>query len=242
MIDIVMTASIRPMIVQKTLLSIKRYIDYRPLRLIVDVAPVGDPAFTQQDVVDVIKTEFNSIGHLCSTTRVLSDSPQAEALKWTWRTSSTDFVLQWEDDWVLRKELWMDDVLRIMKGSDNLGMLYFDRYKKSILDYPGYEGVFSKVYNNWASRVKGKSLGGPPAILQQRYIKKVLPILKDNVCLDTLSPTRIAQAVLHSFVTGVYVGLDRKGNYVEDIGKAWRKQHNLKMVKKTDRGVTWIKY
>lgn len=241
-IDIAMTAAKRPDVIERTLVSIKKYIDYRPLRLVVDIAHVGDEKVTQEETLELIDREFNIPTHgLTVTPRVLYFSLQAEAVKWTWKESTSGFMLQWEDDWVLRRKLNINILLNIMKKYPTMGMLYLDRYKKSVLDYQGYQGRFKKKADNLYIRLKGKSLGGPPALLRRSYINDVIPLIQDTICLDTISPGKEAQELLKNYATGVYIGEDRKGNLVEDIGKQWRQDNNLIMVKKTKVGVQWKK-
>ena len=238
MIDVAMTASIRPDVIIRTLESIGTNITYRPLRLIVDISHVGEVhKYSQDYCIEVIKNCCTQYG-IDLVYRKLPLSLQAEALKWTWSKADTDFVLQWEDDWVLLQKIDITVLMQLM-NKHQFGMLYFDRYKKSVVDYPGYKGVFNKLTNNTYVRIKGKSLGGPPALLKKEYIKAVLPLIKDEVCLDTISPTKEVQEVLKNWSIGVYY--HTKGNLVKDIGKEWKERNNLIMRKNTKVGVQWIK-
>ncbi len=246
-VDICMTAALRPDIVVQTLESIKTNMSlmvsaafFHSFRLIVDIANVGDTQYTQQDVVDAIG---NTVPGWDVIIRALpAGSVQAEALRWTWETSDSSFILQWEDDWVLEKPTSLQVLLRAFLSFKRLGMLYLDRTGKSVLDYPGYsKGTFEKVGNGFYRRKKGKSLGGPPAVLSRQYINAVMPLLDGVTCLDVLSPTKKAQKVLSNWDLFVFTGLDNKGSLVRDIGKEWRASRGLKMVKNTERGVTWVK-
>jgi hypothetical protein len=241
MIDIVMTAAIRPEIVKRTLLSIRDNIDYRPLRLIVDIAPVGDPDNTQEKTLEMIQSICNKYSAIIVIPRMLVISYQAEALRWTWKEALSDYVFQWEDDWVLRRPVKMNNLISIMEKHPKLGMLYLDRHRKSVLDYPGYRGVFKRHNKRLYIRKKGKSLGGPPALLRKTYMQDVIPLIQDKVCLDTMSHMPATKLLLSSWDLAVYMGESGKGNLVDDIGKEWRKKKKLKMVKKTNQGVQWQK-
>lgn len=244
-VDICMTAALRPDIVVQTLESLKKNINlmvsaafFHSLRLVVDIANVGDPQYTQQDVLDAI---HQTVPGWDVIARALPEgSVQAEALRWTWKTSDAPCILQWEDDWTLEKEVSMQVLLRAFLSFKRLGMLYLDRAGKSVLDYGGYsKGTFEKVGNGFYRRKKGKSLGGPPAVLSRQYINAVMPLLDGVTCLDVLSQGKKAQKVLSNWELFVFTGLDNKGNLVQDIGKEWRAKRGLKMVKNTERGVTW---
>lgn len=239
MIDITMTAiDLRPEILEETLISLVKNLVYnKPLRLIIDNAIGSYTPFKHYNLYEVANTYFDNT-HL--TYRMIEDSKQAEAIRWMWSRSDSDFVLHWEDDWVLIKKLDLNLVKDLFKIFPGTGMIYFDRYQKSVLDYPGYKGVFTKVFNSFYYREEGKSLGGPPALLRKDYKESVLTIMKDTECLDITSRTKKAQELLKKWDIGVYTGESGRGNLVKDIGKAWRDSKGLKMVKDTPRGVTWI--
>jgi hypothetical protein len=119
-------------------------------------------------------------------------------------------------------------------------MMYLDRIDKSVLTYPGYGNERVKqVTNDLWTRVKGKSLGGPPAILRRQYIDAVKPLLDGKTCLDILSAAPKVQKVLSDWDISIYTGKDGNGSLVKDIGKQWKKDRGLRMVKRTNRGVSW---
>lgn len=240
MINIAMTAALRPEVLAQTLDSIKRYmVSDADLRLVIDIAPVGDLQYSQSDMIHIVEHFFP---YPLNAVRALKDSMQAAALKWTWETACqgySDFFLQWEDDWILTQPVYLEDIENRMPRK--AGVICFDRAGKSALDYPGYKGHFVPHSPGFLQRVKGKSLGGPPAIIRSDYARGAFPLITGEVCLDVLSKTQSAQDFLSSWDVFVYTGTEGKGGLVQDIGKAWRAKHNLSMRKSTSRGVTWIK-
>lgn len=238
MISIAMTAALRPEILVKTLKSICTLLQSdHELRLVIDVAPVGDSKYTQSDMIRIVDHFFPYPKHVA---RTLDDSMQAEALRWTWEVSCgeySDFFLQWEDDWELMVPIYLDDIIRRIPA--RTGVLCFDRVGKSVLDYSGYKDHFEKYSSGLYRRIKGKSLGGPPAIVRSKYAQDVFPIMRNDVCLDVLSRTVPAQKVLSDWDVMVFTGSE-VGGLVKDIGKAWRQERGLLMKKDTKRGVTWI--
>jgi len=237
-IDICMTAALRPDIVKRTIESIKNNLrlDVHTIRLIVDIAPIGELRYTQPDLLTMMTDIFP--GKVVG--RCLHDSIQAEALRWSWLTSTSPFIFQWEDDWVLEKPVNVHHLLIPFLLNDRLGMLYLDRADKSVHTHYT-NGQVKKIGDFMWSRVKGKSLGGPPAILRREYIDGVKPLLDGVTCLDILSSTDKAQKVLSRWDICIYTGPCDNGKFVRDIGKQWKKDNGLRMVKGTKRGVTWLK-
>lgn len=233
-IDIAMTAALRPDVIRRTLQSLKNNITGAELNLIVDIAPVGDKRFTQENVVDVIKEYFPDAG-----IRVCSVSLQAEALKWTWDMVGTPYFLQWEDDWLLEAHLDLTPVIGFMNGWTDSGLVLFDRSDKSVLNHPGYKGKFRYIYDGFWERTEEKSLGGPPALVRKAYADEVCDIIDDKTCLDILTHEQKAQEILNRWRVCHYAL--PSGGFVHDIGKPWMKEHGLKRIKRTDKGVLWVK-
>lgn len=232
-----MTAAVRPKVIERTFQSIISNLKCDDsFRLIVDIADIGEiDKYSVLDISDIVNQHFPN-----NLIRRKGKSLQAEALKWTWSQSESEFVLQWEDDWVLRDEVDLDIILSFMRnGRKYAGMIYFDRYGKSVFDYPGYKDKFIRHSKWFWNRIKEKSLGGPPAVLRRQYIQDILPIIDGNVCLDILSREPQAQSIINRWEVFVYSG--DKGNLVEDIGKEWKEKQGIRMIKRSDKGVSWIK-
>lgn len=237
MIDVTTIATLRPDILDRTLASIRRYVrSHHIFFLILDIAPVGENGFCQQDVYDVAKTHFGLI-----RCRMETVSPQAEAQKWVWSKAVTKFVLQWEDDWEALSVVDLDrDVLPKFDANPRLAMVFFDRHGKSVRDYPGYHGMFKQAGNRYFMRVKHKNFGGPPALIRQSFIRAALPLLKDDECLDVTCERQDAQEFLRQWDFGVLTAEDNNG-LVRDIGKAWMKKNGFKKIKRGAKGFHWLK-
>ena len=234
-IDVAMTAALRPEIIERTLTSIRSKLHWAGgFNLIVDIASVGDKQYSQKQVEKGIRNYFPE-----AKVRIKKDSFQAEALKWTWRNSNSPYMLQWEDDWVLERDIYLQDVMNKMKSW--YGYICFDRIKKSVLDYPGYKDHFVKTDHTIWERIKGKSLGGPPALMKAEYVKAALRLIDGTKCLDTMSHEPLTETLLDNWGVAVYLREDGEGNLVRDIGKDWRKERGLVMKKNTMRGVEWTK-
>jgi len=253
MIDIVMTAAVRPDVVKQTLGAARdRLISKHGFRLIVDIAPVGDThIYTQRDVEEIVQWYFP-----CHKIRMLPESLQADALRWTWQNAESDWVLQLEDDWVFTRLVDVDEIIEFAESyfdryarfacsyvGREAGSVLFDRCGKSVTNYPPYYGVFKELMffgNGWYwRRVKGKSLGGPPALMRREYIEGAIKFMDGITCLDVLSREPEVQQFLSDWEILAYVGEDGKGNLVRDVGKQWKAERGIRMQKRTPKGVLW---
>lgn len=237
MIDITMTAALRKEILEQTLISILNFVKYDgDFRLIIDVAPVGDMNQTQNEVLDIAEEYFDNV-----KSRMVNPSLQADAVKWTWQQSNTQYVLQWEDDWVAVKEINLNKVIRFIERSDliNLGAISFDRIEKPVKTYPAYQGSYRIYDPNFYIRTKGKSLGGPPSLMCKWYLKRAINFINPKECLDITTHNSDVQDFLSEWVHGWYLGEDGEGKQVKDIGKAWLKSKGMKRNKRSSVGVLW---
>lgn len=245
-LDITMTASLRKEIVDETLSSLKEnLICNGNLILIIDIAPIGDLKQKQNDVLNVCNKYIEN-GFLRDViARIINPSLQADAQKWVWDQSQSPYILQWEDDWVLLKKINIENILKHFNTPSDklnkLGIIYLDRAEKPIKTYKNYQGRFKKFDNSLWLRIAGKSLGGPPALIKRKYMRKVCTFILPNECLDITTQKPDVQAFLNKWDHGVYLGEDGGGELVKDIGKAWLKSKGMKRVKRTNQGVKWIK-
>lgn len=237
MIDITMTGALRKEILEQTLVSILNFVKYDGrFRLIIDVAPVGDNNQTQQEVVDIAEEYFDNIIY-----RAIDPSYQSEAVKWTWKMSDSKYILQWEDDWVAVKKIDLNKIIEYFNEIKNLGVISFDRVEKPVKTYSGYQGRYKEISNKFFIRTKGKSLGGPPALMKRYYVRQALEYILPNESLDITTNTSIVQDFLSGWTHGWYLGEDGEGCQVKDIGKEWLKSKGLKRNKRTKVGVLWQK-
>ena len=234
-IDICMTAALRPEILERTLGSIKKNMQWGGgFQLVVDIAPVGEKQYSQAHIASICRKHFSKT-HI----RALTDSRQAEALMWTWGHAESPFILQWEDDWELDAPIDLEQMINCMPI--DMGILCFDRINKSVLNYPGYKGQVHPTDDNVFLRVNSKSLGGPPSVMRIEYVRQALKIIDGTRCLDLMSHDADVMALLKKWKIGIYVGADGRGNLVRDLGKDWKKQNGVVMKKNTPRGVAWLK-
>lgn len=236
-IDIAMTAALRPKVLNETLSSLTENMVWDGgFRLVIDVAPV--PEFRrnkvkQETIINTAKKHIQDIKF-----RMLEESKYSEAMKWVWRNTESNYILQWEDDWKLLRKVYLKDVIDFMK-ENNVGMVYFDRARKSVLTHKPYKKSFNRFNLSFWERVDGKSIGGPPALLNQDYVRDMLKIMDDTIAPDLLSRKPEIREKINKWKIFVYIGEDLKGNLVFDIGKKWKLNNNIVMTKNTPRGVTW---
>jgi len=207
-LDITMTATIRPEVVNLTLKSFfKRFLyQIENVRLIINIDPIGDERHDANDVIIVCKKYFQNI--IVNTPNTASFP---KAAKWCWEQIESEFFLHLEDDWLLRKNINSKSVFELMSKNDEIKSVRFflSKNKKTNLSDNRY------CYSN------GFSLN--PSIVRTSFIKEILKRFDTD-----LDPEKqFSDLVNDNKIKFILYGNKTDGNYTIDIGKKWRKLQNF---------------
>ena len=233
MIDITMTAAIRPDVLKKTLASIKEHVKYLgELRLIINIDNRGDSNHSVYDVNAVVYSYFpNSMICICAT-----HSPISKSQRRIWERSESEYVLNWEDDWQALRPIDLDKMKAWLLAYPEASMLYFDREDKGVLTHGGYSEVFEQLTDKIYKRLSGILLWSSPALVRQSYIKQALPHIVDTEYMDYTARTKPVQKFLSKWDFLTYVN---GSPFVRDLGRPWLKENKLKGNKEGPMGYQW---
>ncbi|GAF99633.1 unnamed protein product [marine sediment metagenome] len=225
MIDITMTASSRPKLIEKVFISLKKYMPIIEFRLIINIAKAGIGC-NQYDVLDVVKRYFSNF-----IVRVQYDSNQTDGLFWAWKNAQSRLVFNWEDDWELLQHI---DLKKLSS--------YFDRYSTlaSILlarEDKSNEGFSSNLLDNNLYERHGY-IAGPPALIRYQFIREALCYMKaDEHWNQTIKWPRVKE-LLHRWKFGVYVPDNLA--CVRDLGTVWKQENGIKSGRTIKEGTIWL--
>ena len=256
-IDIVMTAVLRPKIVERTIESYvdricKDHID--KFNLIINIDPVGE-GVSQEEILKIAQRYFPD------TIYNMPKEPSFPlALKWCWSQASTNLVLHTEDDFEIAKDLDIAHMISIMEQYPQLAMLRLDRgtdwdNPKDDMGGPTIQrGSYKWKYNpdgfyvspNWRG-----SFSTSPSLLRLDFMLGIIPFLRDGV-----SPERVTMFArwLHEFYgkpgkmqLRKHLQHWKSAIYavplaLRDQGRPWRDAHGFKKPK-GNRGIksTWVR-
>ena len=137
-IDIAITATLRPEILARTLSSAREYLfgDW-PIRAVINVDPIGEIGVTQGEVVEVARAICDEV--LCRTPR---SCRYADAWRWTWANTESDFVYFPLDDNMLLRKIDLEDVLECFHEYHNLALLRFPEWPTEADHAPQWKHPF----------------------------------------------------------------------------------------------------
>jgi len=184
-IDITMTATIRPGIVSQTLESYcsKIFKERDRYRLIINVDPVGEQV-KAKEVLKVCNKYFSDI-----VWNVPEKPSFPNAVMWVWKQigKNTEYVFHLEDDWLLGRNIEIDDMIKILKNYKTFAHLRLSKYaipnRKTI-------NLFRAVYHYnedgfYISSNRENQFGLNPCLVKADFLRKALPRM-----VETLNPEK----------------------------------------------------
>lgn len=184
-IDITMTATIRPSIVYQTLESYcnKLFREKDRYRLIINVDPVGEPV-KAKEVLKVCGKYFSDI-----IWNVPGRPSFPNAVRWVWGQvgKDTEYVFHLEDDWLLGRDIEIDDMIKILKNYKTFAYLRLCKYA---IPESKTVNFFRAVYHYnedgfYISSNRENQFGLNPCLIKADFLRKALPRM-----VDTMNPEK----------------------------------------------------
>lgn len=179
LIDITMTAVLRPSLLAQTLHTILEHVckDQKDrFRLIINIDPVGENV----DPVKVVKTAKKNFDNVLYN---IAETPSfPHAVKWVWSQATAPYVLHWEDDVDILHPVDIDDMIAILKRHDDLSSLRLYKAatpnKKSFYTFScrwdyNKEGFF--VARDWR-----RQFGLNPILIKRAFVKEAVKRMVDD--------------------------------------------------------------
>lgn len=220
MINVCITACIRPEIIEKTLSSFQRYFwKDMDIRAIVNIDPVG-VGFNQVTIADVVSKYF--MDNTIRTPRIASFP---NAFKWTWLQTDTDYVLHLEDDWELLRDVDVDEMINILEGESDLALLRLPIFHAGLEHMKNWNKFFpwNGRYYECPEELKMEvGFCGHPSLIKQEFVDRIAPYIDIRINPEKQfhhGPQKIMDEVA-KWRYGVYA---KPGDepILRDIGRAW---------------------
>ena len=239
MIDIVITATVRPELLYTTLKSFYEncfddYMyenNYKNLNIIINVDPIGDTKKYNQKAVRDVCFSFSD--------NVLSNMPRkpnfAKAVKWVWEKTTSKYIFHLEDDWLLNRYVKLSKLISYLED-DKLNVDAIKLYKKR---YPNNEPYtmfdVDYKYNGddlFVATDSGTQFGLNPTLIKKSYIDGALPLMVDN--LNPEKQFRRKNSKMKNFVLNhryAIYGIPGDEALIKDTGTSWRNERNIQKPK-----------
>jgi hypothetical protein len=206
MIDFTTTATIRPELLEITYESFSKNfdgIDLKKSRLFINVDPAPEDSLNLREaVVETAKKFFGEVVHN------FPSSPNFPlALRWAWTNTSTEYVFNLEDDWILTEKVDINDIINILKKrSYSIGV--------SLNAY-----VFGKDVN----RIRLS-----PCLIRGGWAREAASYLQEKICPEQQLRKTIPIDLRKPMLNYPDYQNPREGKViVKDTGREWRKTRKL---------------
>jgi hypothetical protein len=239
LIDITMTAVIRPEVLRKTLRSFCSnlfYDDKYNYRLIINVDPIGEDKDPMK-VVGVAQSFFDNVVY-----NIPKEPSFPKAVMWVWSKISSDMVFHLEDDWIMLRQISLRNMIDLLEEKEELACLNFirkDLDKKKRISFHGTTYVYKNEY--YVSRKPfGFSLN--PTLIKAEFIEQVLPnmVTDDNPEKQIRVTNKKMNGILYDWEFGIYAKPFQTKTIYGKNGLEWRISMGL-IKPKTKAFLTWVK-
>ena len=220
-IDITMTATLRPEIIERTLSTFKQNLfKNHPCRLIINIDPVGLDV-KPMEIVDLCGRYFREI-----TFNIAQQPSFPKAFIWTWQQVETDYLFHLEDDWCLLREVDLQKMLDLMEKHKDLATLRLSAKPsnkdncKSWNKFLPWNGEFFECPENLIRTI---GMSGHPSLIRGRFVKRTIVHLDDRSNPEKqfhhFGHMPIMQEVF-KWRYGLFMGREEP-KQIQDIGQRW---------------------
>ena len=229
MINVATIATLRPSILRKTYESFTKNLlftdgftkdDYQ---LILNVDPVGDFNYNQEDVLKTAKEFFPNV-----VWNFTDEASFPGAFNWVWNHTSSDLVFNLEEDWELMYPLSMKKMVSLMEDKKlihlRLSMFLSTQLTiKSWNRFLDWNGNFFEVPDNVAGTI---GWCGHPSINQGWFVRQAIPFI-DKI-RNPEKQIKWRNKPLWALTEGCRFGAFQPRNSppaIRDIGRKWMMEH-----------------
>lgn len=238
MIDITMTAVLRPSLLDETLTTITKNVVDIPerFRLIINIDPVGENIHPQK-VIDVAKKHFKNVVY-----NVPLKPSFPKAVKWIWSQATAPYIFHWEDDVFILRKIDILDMIKIHKIYPNVASLRLFKFntpnKKIIYTFGSKwryheEGFY--IADRWQEQ-----FGLNPNLIKREFIQEAVSLMRDDINPEKQFRVHyeFMRPLLEKWRHGLYTKPGDKALVWGKKGEVWRKKYGLK---KAIKFLTWDK-
>lgn len=217
MIDICMTATIRPLIIEQTFKSFTELMltDRKEYNLIINIDPIGEDQ-PRKNILKIARKYFDNIIYLFPETPGFT-----KAVQWCWSQTTSKYVFHLEDDWRLLVPININTMINILDKTDKLVSLRLNKEKTGASKQSSKLGFiyYPKISLN-------------PTIFNGEFLRTISPLMDlDKNPEKQLRVNKSKRGTyISEFTHGIYTK-DSVNQVVLDIGRNW--MLNTKYTKKT---------
>jgi len=239
-IDITTTATVRPSILSQTLTSVVRHIcknEIARYRLVINIDNIGEKVGPKR-VVKTARKHFKNVVY-----NISNEPSFTKAVKWVWANATAPYIFHIEDDWLINRDINVDDMIRILSSHKKLSSLRLSKFKipkKDSVNIFGCYWLYQKdgfyLANNWKNQ-----FGLNPILIKKQFIDEALPVMVDDI-----NPEKQFRAsrphmspIIKRWQYGMYEKPGSKPS-VRDIGRNWIKRTKFSKTKAATF-ITWRK-
>jgi hypothetical protein len=205
-IDIAITATLRPDILETTLDSFceKMLYEKNRYRLIINIDPIGEKIFPKF-ILKIAQKYFDDIVH-----RYSPEPGFTKAVMWSWSKIKYNYLLYLQDDWRLLKLININNMIETLDNNPKLASLRLNKNETPINNGDTDFTLCPRISLN-------------PILFKYEFIKGVTPLMTpDENPEKQLRPSLKSERgrFIRNWEHGIYIK-ESRDRIVDDIGRKW---------------------
>ena len=178
-IDITMTAVLRPDLINITLKSFcdNLFTDRDRYRLVINIDPVGRK-INPNEVIKVCMSYFENVKF-----NIAEFASFPRAVKWVWSNSTSEYVFHLEDDWIIYRNVNIDELINLLKKYPEMASLRLCRHKLKVGKDGEIHGCIYKYNKDGFFLTTGSvtAFGLNPTIVRGEYVREAAKLMHDEL-------------------------------------------------------------
>jgi len=243
MIDITITATIRPILLKRTLTSFFKncFNDFsirnklkNKIHIIINVDPIGENRYSQKHMYDICKRFSDNV-----TYNAPKKPNFAKAVIWCWKQCKNKYVFHLEDDWILNDRINLENLISMIQNRDVAAVRLYKRDYPKKPPYMMFDCEYTYENNLFIATDSSNQFGLNPVLIDRKFIDTALILMTGD--LNPEKQFRVSNKKMKQFVLAHKYAIYGKPGMkalVSDIGLSWRKQRNIEKPK----GATFINW
>jgi len=243
MIDITMTATRRPKVIDRTLKSFTKHIfkNQKDYRLIINIDPVGEDVKNNK-IIDICEKYFEHLVIIEPKTPSFS-----KAVIRVWKETKSEYIFHLEDDWFLERDIDIKELIYQMNYDNNLACIRFYKEKipethfptmfDCIYEYQPEKNLFFPMTGTCNSL---NQFGLNPVLIRKKFIDESLLVMCNNKNPEKQFRENNPKMknILKRWIFSIY-GNPGDPRLVFDIGSEWRLNSKFKKPRTGTGFTTW---
>ena len=154
-----------------------------------------------------------------------------EAFAFCWQSVEADWVMNIEDDWLLKERVEIREMMEILNDEEDLALLRLPQFRSTDDQMKNWDKFFpwnGKYFECPDELRQAVGFCGHPSLIKGEFVRKCAPLIDTTMNPEKQfhgdNPALVEEVLKWRY--GVF-SKPNHPNYIEDLGRAWAVKHGF---------------